>query len=214
MTTKLIVQRVLVRDLPDRSRIHATLRVDQIDGNAHPHFSATAEVYEAHGTWSGAARSRNDREPDACGCVHEEILRAFPGAAPFVAMHLSDWPSGEPMHALANAWYFYSGGHVAYELRHYGADYVERHGTGRERAARTLRCTVEELPHDADKAEFREFVDEQRERWAREAQDAYALLVSMPDVLDLRGYDAYGKPTPRQPLPEWLIGSAPEMVDV
>lgn len=207
MPDRLIAQRILVRDMPDRSRVTAVLRIDQIGGNAHPHFSATGELYEPHGTWSGAAQQRSGREPDTCGMVHDEILRAFPGAAPFVAMHLSDYPSGTPMHALANSWYFYSDGHLAYELKSYGQEYVDRHGSGRERAARTLRCSIDDLPADAGEEEFAEFVNAQRERWAREAAAAIELLERMPDCLDLRGYDMYGQPIERKPLPAWLIGA-------
>lgn len=217
----LIAQRVLVRDMPDRSRVVATLRISQLGGNAHPHFSTTANVYEPHGTWSGAAQQRSGREPDGGGRVHDEILRAFPGAAPFVAMHLSDYPSGTPMHAAANAWYFYSDGHLAYELKHYGPEYVERHGTGRERAASILRCAVDDLPFsdEADapitRTEFVAFVDNQRERWAREAAAAFELLQTMPDCTDLRGYDTSGQAIDQQPLPGWLIGSSEsEFVDV
>lgn len=216
----LIAQRILVRDLPDRSRVVATLRVARIAGNAHPNFSATGEVYEPHGTWSGAACARNGREADCVGCVHEDILRAFPGAAKFIAMHVSDYPSGVPMHAAANAAHYYFGRHLAYELKSYGPDYTRRHGTGYERAARTLRCEVADLPNidgsaeDAD-AQFAAFVDTLRPRWARKAADAFAWLESLPDLFALRGYDGRGQACPRAELPASLIGAEQgEQVDV
>lgn len=194
-TDRLIAQRVLVRDLADRSRIVATLRVDQIGGNAHPHFSATASVYDAHGTHSGASRQRRGLEWDAGGCVHDDILAAFPGAASFVALHLSDWPSGEPMHAEANGRYFIECGRF-------------------DAAASTLRVSVSDLP-PADRAAVAAFVDAQRPRWAQEAADAMALLERMPDATDLRGYDGRGQAIPRLPLPGWLIGSdVDELVEV
>src|SRR4051794_18866771 len=91
----------LVRDMPDRRRVVATLDVSR------GYFSLTGEVYEPHGTWSGAARHRNDREPDACGQVTDELAAAFPQLRAFARMHLSDVESGEPMHALANGRYFW-----------------------------------------------------------------------------------------------------------
>lgn len=163
LKTETIAKRVLVRDMPDRSRIVATFKIEHLGNNAHPYFSATGEVYEPNG-WN------------AGGMCHDEILRAFPRMAPFVAMHLSDWPSGEPMHALTNGRYFYFDRHFDYERRTYGQDYVNRHGTGRERCARILRCAVDDLPENATKEEFEAFVNAQRLRWAREAQEARALL--------------------------------------
>lgn len=181
---EIIASRELVRDMSDHSRIVAKLKVSRIGGNAHPHFSATCDIYEAHGTWSGAARQRNGREPDGGGCCHDEILRAFPRAAGFVAMHLSDWPSGTPMHAAANASYFYFGRHLAYELKNYGAAYAERHGTGPERAASILRCAVDDLPtcddYETGREAFVAFVDDQRERWAREVSAAMMWLETLP----------------------------------
>lgn len=212
MTETIIAQRVLVRDLPDRSRIVARLQVTHLDGNAHPYFSATCDIYEPHGTWSGAARQRYGREMDGGGAAHEEILRAFPGAEPFVRMHLADHPSGEPLHALANALYFWRGRHESY----YGPEYLERHGTGPERAARTLRVAVDELP-DAETAsddDFAAFVDTLRPRWAQEAADAMELLERMPDLFALRGYDMRGNPVAHEPLPEWLTGTRDELVSV
>lgn len=152
-------------------RAHVELREDHptlSDG-----FSVTGELYERHGTWSGAAQYRNGRDMDAAGCIHDEVLRAFPHLAPIVALHLSD-PDGVPMHADANGWYFYSGENDAYELRHYGAEYLERMGTGYERACRTLR--VDSIPEGLDREAFTAFVDAQRPRWAQEAADARALI--------------------------------------
>src|SRR5690348_12567491 len=128
MTT---TRRTLVRDMPDRSRIvaHCELRIDDPRGLSDA-FSVTGEVYEPHGTWSGAAQHRNGREWDA-GCVHEDVLRAFPQLAPLVALHLCA-PDGTPMHALANGWYFYSG-----QARTYRYDDA-RGLTDLERAARAL----------------------------------------------------------------------------
>jgi hypothetical protein len=192
-TDTLIAQRVLVRDMPDRSRIVATLRISQYGGNAHPHFSATALTYDAHGTHSGASRARRGLECDGAGCQHAEILRAFPGAVAFVRLHLSDYPSGLPMHAAANAAYHLENGNAHHALSLLRVD------------------DLRDLPAPADMAGF---VDAERDRFAAEARAARDLLELMPDANDLRGYDTFGQPIERRPLPSWLIGADPEIVNV
>jgi len=162
MSDRIVARRKFARDLPDGSRIVASLTIETVGDNAHAHFSATAELYERHGKgWTGAARHRHGLEPDACGPMHEEIVAAFPTMAPFVAMHLSAYPSGEPMHAFANGWYFYQRDE-GWNLR------------------RLLR--VEDVPQGMDQDAFRAFVDAQRARWADEALSARELLTSIPEV--------------------------------
>lgn len=228
MSDQLIAQRVLVRDMPDRSRISATLEIHQLAGNAHPHFSATASVWEAHASHSGASRARRGLEEDAGGCLHGALLDAFPGAVAFVRMHLADYPSGAPMHAEANAFYFLSGRAEAYELAQYGAAYTMRAGSRITRCLRALRLEDDPhaLPHELERVAaagelgddhrpaFVAFVDAQRDRWAREARAARELLELMPDLYALRGYDGAGKACDRVPLPAWLIGADPETVNV
>jgi hypothetical protein len=219
----LIAQRVLVRDMPDRSRIVATLKISQLGGNAHAHFSATASIWDAHGTWSGAACARNGRDIDAGGCCHGTILEAFPGAASFVRMHLSDFPSGTPMHAEANGFYY---------LTAKNADYNDRNGywwvsSGLESLRHTWRLDdVRDMPYELrrsfqdggltedDRSAFRAFYESQLPRWAAEARAARDMLELMPDAIDLRGYDMSGEPCERRPLPSWLIGADEEYVNV
>jgi hypothetical protein len=222
-TDTLIAQRVLVRDMPDRSRVVATLRIEHLSGNAHPYFSATANVFEPHGTWSGAAQSRNGRESDIGGCVHGAILDAFPGAAAFVRMHLSDWPSGEPMHAEANGFYYLTAKHAEYGAR--DGYWWQRSGPHALREQWRLD-DVRDLPYaisrsfqaggltEDDRGAFHAFYEAQRPRWAREARAARELLELIPDLYALRGYDVSGEPVERAPLPAWLIGADPEIVDV
>jgi hypothetical protein len=102
MQTMTDTKRTLVRDMPNRSRVVATLDIGR------GYFSLTGELYEPHGTWSGKARHENEREPDSGGQITDEVLRAFPKLAGFARMHLSDLETGEPMHAEANGWYWYS----------------------------------------------------------------------------------------------------------
>jgi len=174
MTTE--TTKTLTRDLPNGSRIVATLAIRDL--GTGPYFSLTGEVYDRHGTWSGAARQRNGREPDACGQVTEELLRAFPSLASFERMHLANAETGEPMYAVANGFYFYSGDAEEHERRHYGDDYARRHGTGYERACRALR--VDAIPPDLDRDGFERFADEQRPRWAEEAAAARATVAGGP----------------------------------
>lgn len=67
--------------------------------NGHEHFSLTADIYEQ--------TPRGWREAGG-GCCHEHILKLTPELAPFAAIHLSD-QNGVPMHAIANAWYWFQG---------------------------------------------------------------------------------------------------------
>lgn len=166
MTTSIIpttetVVRTVSRDLAGRTFVIATVGLRKLAGNAQSYWSATAEVYEPHGTWSGRARFNNDREPDSGGQCHDMILRAWPKLAPIIALHLSA-PDGVPMYAVENG---------GYHLRQ----------NDREAAARLWRCALDDLPEpDADGLFTVEivqaFVDAQRERWARESSAAWAIL--------------------------------------
>jgi hypothetical protein len=150
------VTRTVSRLLPDRTYVRATVGLNYLAGNSAAYWTATGEVYEPRGTWSGEARHRNGRDFDMGGQVHAELLRAFPQLAPIVALHLSS-PTGVPMYAVENGRYFLERGEV-------------------ETAARLLRVDVADLPEPDD---LPAFVDSQRERWAREAAEAYALLLEL-----------------------------------
>ena len=87
-----MVSRTLIRDLPDRSRVvvHLQLRERGDPGELSPVFSVTTDRYAPHGTHSGRARHRRDRDPDSCGCLHDAALLAFPELALLVDLHLAD----------------------------------------------------------------------------------------------------------------------------
>jgi hypothetical protein len=76
------------------------IRLDDECKNGHQDFSITADIYEKdkRGTW---------REYMG-GCCHDEIAKMAPSLAPFIALHLST-SDGIPMHAIANAWYWFQG---------------------------------------------------------------------------------------------------------
>jgi hypothetical protein len=176
------IMRTLTRAMPDRSFVVARVGLQYLDGNSSAYWAAGADVYDARGTCSGEARWRNGREPDACGMMHAELLRTFPQLAPFVRLHLAD-VTGLPMHAEANGWYFYSGKASAYE-REAEANgrptFANREGlSDHERAARALHLEPTELPRGMGELEFQSFVASLAERYERESQEAYALLLSL-----------------------------------
>jgi hypothetical protein len=164
--------KTIIRDV-GRTRYVAHLRIT--DG----YFSLTGELYEPHGTRSGAAQHRNGREPDMGGAMGDTLARVIPELEPFARVHLSSL-DGTPMHAKANAGYFYSGAHESYEIRHYGEGYVRRNGTGHERAARTLRVDAADLPTNLSPGAFDAFVDDRREQWWHDAMDAMRVFESIP----------------------------------
>lgn len=73
--------------------IKAKVRYDDECGNGHNSFSITGEIYIPR---------RNDCE--ACGCLHEEIAKAFPELAPYIKWHLTG--SDGPMHYIENTLYW------------------------------------------------------------------------------------------------------------
>lgn len=175
MTTKTIG-----RDLPNGDYVEIT--AEERDGSTglSAGFAITLTGWEKRGTWSGRAAARNGRDSTYGGADHETILAAAPELAPIVAVHLAD-PDGTPMHGVANGWYFYSGAHVDYETRSYGADYVTRNGTPHERAARSLHIPAGELPTGLDKEGFAAFAESLEARWQAMADAARAALASMTD---------------------------------
>lgn len=156
-------------------RITAELREDHerlSDG-----FSVTGELYEPHGTWSGAAQYRNGRECDSCGnfaCLHDEIRLFAPELGPVIDVHLAD-PDGVPMHAEANGWYFYSGAARATD-----SPWDNRRGlSDHERAAEALNIPPSMLPKRLDREQFAAFCQALRAHWAAQAAAARAVLVEL-----------------------------------
>ena len=74
-------------------RIKVTAGLHWLQGNQKPYFSVTANIYRP-----------GESDIDACGCMHDEILKTWPDLAPVVAMHLSG-PDGVPMHFEENGLY-------------------------------------------------------------------------------------------------------------
>jgi hypothetical protein len=149
-----MVSRTLIRDLPDRSRVvvHLHLREGGDPGELSPDvFSATTDRYEPHGTRSGKWRHRRDRDPDSCGCEHDVALLAFPELAPLVDLHLADSDTGEPMHAEANARYFYRTARGLPGRWRDDCQHAELAGLTVEARARRVVCSMlrmDEIPLD------------------------------------------------------------------
>ena len=76
-------------------RITATIRHDDECGNGHNSFSITGNIDEKkkNGQWYSVA----------CGCIHDEISKHFPGLKPFIKWHLTS--TDGPMHYLGNTLY-------------------------------------------------------------------------------------------------------------
>ena len=206
-----MVSRTLIRDLPDRSRVvvHLQLRERGDPGELLPAFSVTTDLFEPHGTHSGKARHRRERDPDSGGCLHDAALLAFPELAPLVDLHLADSETGEPMHAEANALYFYR---AARGLPGGWSDdhqHAEHEGLTVAGYAWRVACSIlrvdeiplDDVPEGGLTAAFHQFVEDQRERWQDEARAGREQLQAIPTIFELRGYDVAGKRVERRGYP-------------
>lgn len=168
-----IMRKTIGRDRPDGAYLEIEAKVPGGESDADTYFAVVGSLWEQRGTWNGRARARDGRDADAAGQLREKLAAAAPELAPLLRVHLAG-SDGAPPHAVANGWYFYRDAHVTYELAHYGQEYVDRHGTGRERAARCLRIEPGDLPTGMDEAAFREFAASLAPRWAEQAAAARA----------------------------------------
>ncbi len=171
-------------------------------------FSVTGEIHNSRRAFELGAGN-----PHTCGCIHDEILSAFPQLAPIVRMHLADAETGEPMHAATNGWYRLGEGDMKHELEsialrghgnYYKAPtpYVDGDGIGSDvprdgfylspvfvqffvdMAARSLNCDADELSIWWDRADFDAFVESLRPRWQAMADEANTLIDGMESDAD------------------------------
>lgn len=87
--------------------IRAEIRFDDDCNNGHNSFAITGEVTTEN-------RSKRGLDVIACGCLHEDIAKAFPELAPLIRWHLCS--TDGPMHGIANALY-HAGDRDHYGLR-------------------------------------------------------------------------------------------------
>jgi len=141
-----------------RKIIIATAYLHKI-GNQEPYFSITGTVYQRR---PGALTLR-EKDVITTGCIHDDILKAWPDLADLVALHLSDI-NGAPMYAVENGWYW-NGGTKWQEYK-------------RETLAAHLRVSLEEADRVhatcTTKEQFAAYVEAQRDRWKAEAEAAIA----------------------------------------
>ncbi len=171
-------------------------------------FSVTGEIHN-----SRRAFELGTGNPHTCGCIHDEILSAFPQLAPIVRMHLADAETGEPMHGPLNGWYRLSGADMMHELesistRGHGnyhdapTPFVDSDGIGSDvrrdgfdlspafvqffvdMAARSLNCEADELSIWWDRADFDAFVESLRPRWQTMADEANRMIDGMESDAD------------------------------
>lgn len=148
MKSNIITEATLTRrGLPATARkygensitLQAVAKLEQLGGNAQPHFSVTGTIWKGTGPYS-------DAKDIAGGCIHEDILAVWPKLAPLVALHLSD-ADGQPMHAAANGLYWLAG-FVPLEQEYHGAS-----GSSAKSPADCLRIAAKHLRISEDDAE-------------------------------------------------------------
>lgn len=82
-------------DDPKNLTVRAQLRFDDNCRNGHNSFAITGEVIDR--------RERRDGGIVACGCIHEDIAKAFPELASLIPWHLTS--ADGPLHYIANTVY-------------------------------------------------------------------------------------------------------------
>lgn len=132
------------------------------------YFSVTAEIYTNRAQATRGIRE-NGRGMIGGGAMVEDIARAFPGLRPVVDLHLSDEATGEPMHADANATYWYRIGDGP-------ADEHGRMGTGYDAFSRHCRIPRGQVPEGMSDDELRAFLVNLRPMWRYQARKARRVL--------------------------------------
>ena len=151
-----------------KCKIVAVLHLHHIEGNNHPYFSITGTIYEArNGYW----------KDEAGGCIHEDIAKQFPELAKWIPLHLSD-EDGSPMYAFENGAFhagfcmneFYAKDGSCDAKPQVVADHLRIDLETAKKLCFDKSIMFEKtLPEQKD--EFKKFVESQKERWLKEAND-------------------------------------------
>jgi hypothetical protein len=137
-----------------------TAQLHQLAGNDRPHFSVTAELWDSEGWYRNGQNGRLR----ACGQLVDEVSATFPELRPVLDVHLAN-DDGEPMHAEANGWYFYS----------------DAYQSTLESAAHALHIEPCEFPEGMNREEFHAFVESLRPRWKAQAEAALDIIRTLSD---------------------------------
>jgi hypothetical protein len=85
-----------------KETIYVKIELNDDCKNGHQDFSITGDIYET-------GKPKTDRYFISGGCMHDEILKAYPEFKQFIDLHLCDY-KGIPMHASANGFYHLTNG--------------------------------------------------------------------------------------------------------
>jgi hypothetical protein len=132
------------------------------------YFTTTTSVYANRGQATRGMRE-NGRGCRGGGADTDTVTAAFPRLEPVARLHLSDETTGEPMHADANAVYWYRMGHGP-------ADEYGRLGSGYDTFARHVRIPREHVPEGMTDEQLRAFLVNLRPMWRMEARKARRIL--------------------------------------
>ena len=154
-------------DLPDGTHMVVNAGISRFPGQPG-YFSTTADLYTNKGQATRGMRE-SGRGMIGGGAMLDEIARRFPRLAPVVLVHLSDERTGEPMHADANAVYWYGIGAGP-------ADEYRRLGSGFDTFARHCRIPRAHVPESMTPDELRAFLVNLRPLWRMQARKARRIL--------------------------------------
>lgn len=117
--------------------------------------------------------------PPTCGCIHEEILTAFPNLRPLVNLHLSTL-DGIPMHAEANGWYWLAKAIGITEKCEPDQSPEECERIFSEHVRAEAKPIMERVKTaENPRKEWTATMEEMKPRWKEEAEAGLALIASL-----------------------------------
>ncbi len=153
--------------------IRVTAKSEKLQGNRRPYFSVTGEIY---------CKRHRHSDVFACGCLHDEILQAWPELAPLVALHLAWSDTGEPLHAEENGFYWFAGWKGGLGQTYHGGNSTPAKSPEEclsilaDHVRLPVSTVREQLADTTTRASFNEWIKEQRPRWSEEAEAGLGML--------------------------------------